>query len=259
MEFKNACGGCSTLEAICQELDLAPAVVASRREERRKRERETERDRRTFDVAGAPFEVGGEVSYRDLFERLGELPMPEGPQNELTPLAKMREGGGRDTGRGGREVGPTPPRPPAEHRELVGIVGEIHAYYFLQQRFGEEAVNRGAWVSEIRRKILPLVEGEPVDVNDSHGFDFEFTHKRRKMHVEVKATSGDDTQFELGVSEIKAATRLARRGRWHILRVRRALSDRPEFDLLPNPFEDRNKERYYRFQRGGMWVSYSRK
>ena len=129
----------------------------------------------------------------------------------------------------------------------------------MRNEFGEEAVTRDAWVSENRRKVLPPVGDEPNDVRDSHGFDFQFTHKRRKLHVEVKATDGDDSQFELGISEIKAANRLARGkgGRWRILRVLNARCDQPEFEWLPNPFEDGGRE-FYRLHRGGMRVSYSR-
>ena len=78
--------------------------------------------------------------------------------------------------------------------------------------------------------------------------------------MEVKATSGDDTQFDLGSTEINAATRLARkRGwRWRILRVRNALSERPEFDWLPNPFEE-GFRKHFRLHRGGMHVSYTPK
>ena len=84
-----------------------------------------------------------------------------------------------------------------------------------------------AWVSEIRQLVLPPVPGEPDDASDSHGFDFRFIHRRKRWYVEVKATTGDDPQFELGISEIQAATRMARGhgGRWRILRVRSALSD----------------------------------
>ena len=140
------------------------------------------------------------------------------------------------------------------------MVGEMHAYRYLRKEFGEEAVKRDAWVSEIRRSVLQPVEGEPDGVSDGHGFDFRFTHQRKKWHVEVKATAGDDSAFDLGISEIKAANRLARErgGRWRILRVRNALSDRPEFDWLPNPFEDGFRERF-RLHRGGMRVSYSRR
>ena len=261
-EFTDACNGCCTLDMIRQQLDLEPEAVAARRRERSHREQEIERKRRTFEVAGAPFEVGG-GSYIELFDRLESLPVPEGPrasQDIFTPLSKARASDGNRGGNGGRGNS-SPMRPPsADCRELVGIVGEIHAYRYLRKEFGEEAVRRDAWVSEIRRKVLPPVEGEPHNMSDGHGFDFEFTHRRKKWHVEVKATTGDDSQFELGISEIEAANRLARKrgGRWRILRIRHALSVRPEFDWLPNPFEDRFRERY-RLHRGGMRVSYSRR
>ena len=256
--FTDACDDCSTPDAIRQRLDLTPDAVERRRQERQRREQEAVRKRRTFDVAGVPFEVGGEI--RDLFDHLDKLPVPDGPlasRDEFTPLSAAHE---RMPRRKVRVVPVTsPPHPPAERRELVGIVGEIRAYHYLRKEFGEEAVTRGAWVSEIRRKVLPPVEGEPNNMNDGHGFDFQFTHKRKKWHVEVKATDGDDSQFELGISEIKAANRLARQrgGRWRILRIRNALSDRPEVDWLPNPFEDGFKE-LYRLHQGGMRVSYSR-
>ena len=121
-------------------------------------------------------------------------------------------------------------------------------------------MSRDAWVSESRLKVLPLVEGEPNNTSDSLGFYFQFRHRRRKWHVEVKATIGDDPQFELGISEIKAANRLARErgGRWRILRIRQVLSERPEFDWLPNPFEEGFRNRF-RLHRGGMLVSYAPK
>lgn len=261
-EFTGACDECSTLDAIRQRLDLEPKAIVARREERRRREQEAERKRRTFPVAGAPFEVGG-GSYMELFDRLESLPAPEGPrasQDEFTPLSKAGASGGNRGGKGGRGNSSATPRPSADCRELVGIVGEIHAYRYLREEFGKETVTRDAWVSEIRRKVLPPVKGEPDNVSDGHGFDFEFTHRRKRWQVEVKATTGDDSQFEIGISEIEAATRLARKrgGRWRILRIRHALSVRPEFDWLPNPFEDRFKERY-RLHQGGMRVSYSRR
>ena len=261
-EFTDACDDCSTSDAIRQRLDLTPDAVERRRRERRRREQEAERTRRTFDVAGVPFEVGGE-SYRDLFDLLGKLPVLEGPcarQDEFTPLAKVRTNGREGGGRRGGGTVPATPRPSADYRELIGIVGESRAYHYLRKQFGEEAVTRDAWVSEIRRKVLPPVEGEPDNVNDGHGFDFQFTHKRKKWHVEVKATDGDNSQFELGISEIKAANRLAQEGggHWRILRIRHALSDHPKFDWLPNPFKDGSRE-YFRLHKGGMRVSYSRR
>ena len=258
-EFTAACDGRSTLDAIRQKLDLTPEAVEARRQERHRLQREVERQHRIFDVAGEPFEVGSTSYYRDLFDHLDSLSVPEGPhasKDELTVLAKVKK---RRSSPGGIEGRMPSHHPSAAFTDLVGVVGEIWAYRILRKDFGEEAVTREAWVSTIRLKVQPPVKGEPHDARDDHGFDFRFTHRRTKWHVEVKATAGNDSQFELGISEIRAANRLAqgRGGRWRILRVLNALSDRPEFEWLPNPFEDDSKERF-RLHSGGMRVSYSR-
>ena len=260
-EFIKACDGCASLDAIRQRLELTPKNIQDRRQDRRRREQEEARRRRTFDVAGDSFEVGTE-SYGDLFGRLKSLAGPEGPQankDEFTPLTQAGPSGG-SSGQGGRKTVKTSHlRPPAELRELVGVVGEMHAYRFLRATFGNDIVTQDAWVSEIRQEVLPLMKGEPDNTSDSHGFDFQFRYRRKKWYVEVKATIGDDPQFDLGVSEINAATNLARRGgRWRILRVRNALSEQPEFDWLPNPFEE-GFRKYFYLHRGGMMVSYRRK
>ena len=236
-EFSTACDGCVSLEAIRQQLGLTPEATEAQRRERREQEQEAERQRRTFDVVGTPFEVGT-TSYGALFERLDKLPAPDGPRaskDEFTPLTEARPSGGGSGAGGTGGSKSAPRRPPADLRDLAGIVGEIHAYRFLRAQFGSDVVTRDAWVSESRLKVLPLVEGEPNNTSDSHGFDFQFRYRRRKWQVEVKATIADDSQFELGISEIKAANRLAREtgGRWRILRVRHVLSERPEFDWLP--------------------------
>ena len=55
-----------------------------------------------------------------------------------------------------------------------------------------------------------------------------------------------------------AARRIAARKdeRWRILRVRRAFSEQPEFDWLPNPFEPGAGERL-RLGEGGVTVKYA--
>lgn len=261
-KFIKACDGCTNLADISQRLKLTPENIHAHHQERLRRDQEKKRRRRTFDVAGAPFEVGT-ASYGDLFEHLKSLADPEGPhanKDESTPLSEA-DPSGSGLGGGRRRAGRiSHRRPPADLRELVGVVGEMHAYRFLCAKFGSDVVTRDAWVSEIRLKVLPLVEGEPDNTSDSHGFDFRFIHRRRKWHVEVKATMGDDSQFDLGISEINTATRLARAGggRWRILRVRNALSDQPEFDWLLNPFE-KGSSKLFRLHRGGMMVSYTRR
>ena len=259
--FTEASAGCASLGDIRNRLALDPEAVAARRRERQEREREIERQRRTFDVAGIPFEVGT-TNVRDLFDHLNALAAPVGPRASCDSFTALTTPlpGNRTPGGGGTKRRTSHLRPTLDLRELVGIVGEIHAYRFLRHEFGSETVTPDAWVSEIRQLVLPPVPGEPDDASDSHGFDFRFIHRRKRWYVEVKATTGDDPQFELGISEIQAATRMARGhgGRWRILRVRNALSDQPEFDWLPNPFQDGFKDRF-RLHGGGMRVSYARK
>ena len=189
-------------------------------------------------------------------------PIPSGPRasrDMFTVLTSPpRTGGpGGTAGKGGKT---SHLRPSRELRELVGIVGEMHAYRFLRHEFGSAAITSDAWISEIRLQVLPLVAGEPDSTSDSYGYDFRFTHRRTRLHVEVKATAGDETEFDLGISEIRAATQMARGrgGRWRILRVRQALSSSPEFDWLPNPFQEGFKQ-HFRLHKGGMRVSYRRK
>ena len=260
--FKDACAGYSTLDAIRHQLDLTPQAIEARRNERLHQQREAERQRRTHVVAGHSFEVDT-TNYRDLFDRLSTLAPPTGPhasKDELTTLLRGRERKGERAGGGPGGSNAPPVHPPSHLTELIGVAGEIWAFQYLRSEFGETAVKHECWVSEIRRNVLPPAEDDPHDINDSHGFDFRFTDRqRRKWHVEVKATVGDDSSFDLGISEIRAATQLARTrgGRWRILRVRNALSEQPEVDWLPNPFEDGFKDRF-RLHRGGMRVSYSR-
>ena len=261
--FAQACGDASDPQTVRERLGLDEESVDRRRQERAEKERETARKAKTVEIAGESFEIEA-IDYSALLRRHAEkLEDPAGPRaskDEFTPLgplrARGRSGGGGNNGRSGdRRLSP-------EEAEVVGIIGEMHAYRYLQKEFGRRSVRAGAWVSESRLKVQPLVEGERDEISDGHGFDFRFTHQDIRWHVEVKATKGDDTSFDLGISEINAATRIARwRGntrRWRILRVRSALSAEPVIDWLPNPFEE-GFQKHYRLHRGGMVVSYERK
>ena len=136
---------------------------------------------------------------------------------------------------------------------MQGVRGCVPGSATLPASCRKAIVNLSLGVTHVERF------GQQLD-DDSYGYDFRFTHRRTRLHVEVKATAGDKTQFDLGISEIGAATRLARGrgGRWRILRVRQALSSSPEFDWLPNPFQEGFKQ-HFRLHKGGMRVSYRRK
>ena len=258
-EFHAAGAGCKTIEEMRELLGLSNVVVPNGGSSKPKPE--------TRDVAGKPEPINGsDDNYRDIFERLKTLPdQPRGPDAHLDDITSLSDPSPdpvdpkpqNDNTEVGRRRGKTSHLHGSPHLpELVGIIGEMHAYRFLRAKFGIDA---SAWVSEIRPRVVPLLDSEEDVVSDSHGYDFRFTYKHVTWCVEVKATTGDGTSFDLPASELNAASRIAPRKdeRWRILRVRRALDKRPECDWLPNPFEPGGGERL-RLRQGGVTVEYER-
>jgi hypothetical protein len=261
-DFAAACGTCEKAEDLRRHLGLTSDEVEKRRQQRQCDHAEAARKKRTFHVAGQPFEVGKD-DYVELFGRLlsgftGEG-SPDVKQDGFTALIAPglghKSGGGGGGGKKSSHIRPTP-----EAREFVGVVGEMLAYYFLRAQFGEAIVSRDAWVSENRLKVLLPVPGEAASASDSYGWDFFFRANGKDWHIEVKATTGDEEEFEMGISEIEAASRLAgsRTKLWCILRIRQALSASPQFDWLPNPFDEGHRS-FFRMDRTGTRVSYARK
>jgi hypothetical protein len=263
-DFRRLCECCASADDARLKLDITPQAVERARKKRHVRQRQAERKKRTFEVAGQPFEVGvnGDGSYGDLLTRLRALPEPKGPPAKSNEPTRLVQPGPGPT------PSPTPRRQPPGRTShlyssphlpgLVGIVGEMHAWRYLRSQFGTRVVTPAAWVSENGLKVLPLAGSEKRDASDSHGFDFRFHCDGITWQFEIKATTEDDTSFSLPPSEIRAATRLANshRDRWRILRIRRALTDGPEIDLLPNPFETGFSD-LFRLSSGGMTVRYA--
>ena len=262
--FIAACGDFAEPSSVRERLGIDEAAVAAKCRERSEHEKEEARKPKKMEIAGASFEIET-IDYAELLrEHIDGLEEPTGPRaknDEFTPLGALGGHGGSGGG-GGKKRKSLHRRPSPEEALVVGVVGEMHAYRYLRKEFGGRAVRARAWVSETRLKVLPLVDGEPDETSDGYGFDFRFGHGGIRWRVEVKATRGDEPSFDLGISEIQAATDIARqksdRLRWRILRVRNALSRHPEFDWLPNPFEDGFRNRF-RLHQGGMLVSYVRR
>ena len=264
-DFRKRVAKCATIDEMLDTLGLAREDVGEVKRERDAQAAEKKRKDEAFIVAGEPFEIGGPVSYRDLFTRLRKLPDPKQVEGIGPPPPRPDVGGTARTGassgeseafRRGAKTGHLhgPPNLP----ELVGIVGEMHAFRFLEAEFGD-SVKTSAWVSESRTKVEPLLDGEEDLTSDSLGYDFRFTHDHMTWCVEVKATTGDGTGFGLPPSELNAAARIAprRNERWRILRVTKALSERPECYWLPNPFEPGPGELLRLRPEGGSTVEYS--
>ena len=263
-QFTAACGDAANLGEARKRLGIDGAALEKKRRERLKQEQEAARQPKKIEIAGESFEIETIDYARLLREHIDGLNVPTGPRakdDELTPLGRLRRYGGSGGG-GGKKRNSSHRRPSPEEALVVGVVGEMHAYRYLRKQFGGRAVQARAWVSETRQKVFPLVPGERDETSDGYGFDFRFSHRGIRWRVEVKATRGDEPSFDLGISEIRAATDIARRRSdtllWRILRVRNALSQQPEIDWLPNPFEDGFRNRF-RLHQGGMRVSYARR
>ncbi len=262
-DFTAACSGCGTVGEIRDRLGLDSEIVKKVGVERDRKKEEEARKRRTFQVAGEPVEVRKD-SYVDLLKRLQGIQIsvepasPDGVDDAFSPMNELppgRPGGGGERGDDGRSP---PVRPSAEAMEIVGVVGEMRAFQYLQARYGTSVVMRESWVSGNSHLASPLVPGQPNDVSDDHGFDFRFLSGEKTLHVEVKSSQGDQDQFQLGSSEYRKANQFAHdpKNRWLILMVKNALAERPDFEWLPNPFEEKYKK-LYRIKDSGSWVTYS--
>jgi hypothetical protein len=222
--------------------------------ERAKTEEERERAhreflRRSIELGGirhsaAPEDFGAlaEAARASVTESL--LRTRAGFSHLAEPLGQMK--------RGGTSTGPKvpPPRATEAQRGAIGLVGEVVALEWLKRRYS--GASDDSWKSRYRDFVLGGSLG-----NDSLGFDFEVPVGRTSYLFEVKATAGDETQIELGESEVLAARQHARTNRYRILYIAFALDPvRRAIHLLPNPFAERGRDLYrlegsglrYRFQ-----------
>ncbi|WP_234542802.1 hypothetical protein [Streptomyces shenzhenensis] len=116
-----------------------------------------------------------------------------------------------------------------EQKAAIGLVGEVSARAWLERRHAEDH-----WVSGYAAVLL-----EDPAASDGHGYDFEVAYRGTTRLYEVKATSESDTEqmeFELGVSEERAARYYARSTRYRILLITSALDpERRRVLELPKP------------------------
>ena len=260
--FVQACADCETIESMRAELDLPEPTPDPTGDSQ---DGGQEGEGANVLIAGITLRGRSPRDIQHLFGQLEDLAEPTGPQvhrDEVTaltdspPTRPRNSGGLRPAGEAGVTGGKNAHMYASPHLpELIGIVGEMQAFRFLRARFG---INEHAWVSEFRTKVLPLREGEKDETSDSHGYDFRFAYCGKTWCVEVKATTGDGTSFDLSSGEMAAANRIAAREdeRWRILRVRKALSGQPECDWLPNPFVPGAGQRL-RLRQGSMTVEYT--
>jgi hypothetical protein len=122
---------------------------------------------------------------------------------------------------------------------LIGLAGEIHAFRNLRQKYGASVVQPSCWISRNSNYVYSDNQS-----NDGFGCDFVIRTKKREYYVEVKASVGSDESFTLASSEVGLARDLARKmnrnkKEFRILHVTNALSPKPGFRALPNPYDPR--------------------
>jgi hypothetical protein len=161
------------------------------------------------------------------------LSTPIGSQANLQPMLKVR--GSTKKHREKKNPGEPTVRVPQEKKDMIGRLGELVIYHWLKKRLPEQDIHK-AW----RSKNAFIITGRPGD--DDLGYDFAITFRKQTLYIEVKASTGDPQQFEMGETEVRAARKAARprsRERYVIAYVRDVGEPASTgVDLLPNPMTD---------------------
>lgn len=241
----------TNFDSLIEGLGLSPKDLRNASTKLRSAKEDTQRRNRLVWVCGKPFD-NSEENLKNLWCHI-TIGIPDGELDRLgrinvgkfERLQVMQKRSNVRTVSALRQERrpPPPPRTSKSMEELIGLSGEIHAFRMLQHTYGTPVLSASAWVSGNSRYVFPNNE-----YNDGLGYDFTFSVDRRTYFVEVKSTNGEDVTFTLGSSEIQRAKEQARGGRrrrrevFVILRVTKATSTEPCFQILPNPYDPRYEQ-----------------
>lgn len=219
-------------------------------------EQERERAQREFIKGSIEIDGTRHAATRDNYATLVELArasivdgfLKTAPRfAELADLPPSRPGGGGRT-KGAftaSDRGMTDTQ-----KGAVGLIGEVLALEWLKRHY--RAATDDCWKSGYRNEILGGLPG-----NDSAGFDFEVPVGNTTYMFEVKATTGDQTEIELGESEVVVARRHSRTNRYRILHIPNVLDpERRTVFVLPNPFGEAGRD-LYRIVGSGLRYQFS--
>lgn len=121
------------------------------------------------------------------------------------------------------------PRDPQKDR-AVGLAGEVAVAAWLERQYG--VPREESWKSGLRQYVFADGSGD-----DSLGYDFLIYDGDRTLLYEVKASTGDRGEFELGESEVERASRLRPDETYTIVYVSHVLDGtHRRITPLPNPF-----------------------
>ncbi|MFF3896865.1 sacsin N-terminal ATP-binding-like domain-containing protein [Streptomyces sp. NPDC001812] len=156
--------------------------------------------------------------------QLAASPQPGTPSAPALPGQRTTSAA---AGRGGgyRAV----PRDPQRDR-AVGLAGEVAVAAWLERQYG--VPREESWKSGLRQHVLADGSGD-----DSLGYDFLIHDGDRTLLYEVKASTVDRGEFELGESEVERASHLRPDETYAIVYVTHVLdSTHRRITPLPNPF-----------------------
>ncbi|MEU7502819.1 sacsin N-terminal ATP-binding-like domain-containing protein [Streptomyces lavendulae] len=112
----------------------------------------------------------------------------------------------------------------------VGLAGEVAVAAWLQRQYG--VPREESWKSGLRHYVFADGSGD-----DSLGYDFLIHDGDHTFLYEVKASTGDRGEFELGESEVERASHLRPDETYTIVYVSHVLdSTHRRITPLPNPF-----------------------
>ena len=159
----------------------------------------------------------------------------------LTPLTERepRRRGAPGDGRPGTTAARRK-KPSDTQIGAIGLAGEVAALEWLKTQYPEVS-EVSAWKSGYRNQVLGDGAGD-----DTLGYDLIVDGQRLRLMFEVKATTGDQTEFTLTDAEIARAQNLRKRERYEILYITHVFDgDLRRIHRLPNPL-DRRHSRFYR-------------
>jgi hypothetical protein len=226
--------------ADLDELGLtADDLEAEKTEEELARQRR-QQERRSVEVEGRTVDIGaGFAALRGLLE----ASLSASPDFLRTPSRNARLGeapptGGRRFGERTNTGSGASSRASDVQLNAIGFAGEWLAYNWLLRHYPDR-VDESCWKSKNRADAFT---GDPG--NDGLGYDFLVPFRGGAVMYEVKATTGDGGEFQLGESEVLAAQANSRNNRWRLLIVTNVLTAERQLRQLRNPFHPDSRGEY---------------
>lgn len=250
--IRNAMSDAGSLNAVMTALQVNPAEMDDAQDRLSAQQAEAERKKRMVQVCGGDID-NSENGLAGLFAHISAH-IPDAGVRELAGFdltavtlpqkAKApKQSGTQDRTKRTHVPGKTR----RNMEDLIGAAGEIHAFRWLQMKYGPEIITPANWVSAYSAKAFP---DNASSVDEGKGCDIYFMLDGCAYNIEIKSSEEDGTGFTLGSSEIRRAREIARKGRkrqrekFFVLKVDHVLTTEPKFTLLPNPYDPAHQDRF---------------